>query len=285
MIKRVWKLQSAFNMTNNSALIAGDGAKNSTAYIKFNGGTLNEYDNSYVSILNNNNYYYNYSNYNSRGVSIKTKENTLNCGTSGKNDCSAPIVYGPVVLNFAGMASSATLPVKLSAFSVKLNGSAVAIAWTTDMELNSDRFEIEKSTDGVNWKTVGTVKSHGNSSVVNKYSFSDVVKTTGSINYRLKMVDIDEAFEYSAIKSVKAEVAHEMSIYPNPATDYVVINSKNSNDKVNVQLINYNGQVLKQVNGGAKVSLSVNEFKAGNYVVKVSDTNGVAQSFKLMITK
>jgi hypothetical protein len=277
------EVTSTFNLKNYSAMIAGDGTKTSKAFIKFNGGTLNEFDNSFVSIANNNNYYFNWSNYNANGKSIQTTNNNINCG-SGKNACDAPVVYGPATLNFAGVASSAVLPVKLSAFAAKLNGAVVNLTWTTDMEANSNRFEIERSFDGVNWTKIAAVSAKGNSSIAVNYAYNDNIKVSGNVSYRLKMVDQDETSAYSPIRTIKAEGSVQMNIYPNPATNYVVISSKDNAAK-NVQLINQNGQVVKQVTGTNNINLSVTEFSTGNYYVRVSDNNNAAQTFKLMIAK
>jgi hypothetical protein len=264
-------------------MVAGDGATTSKAFIKFNGGTLNELDNSYISIANYNNYYFNWSPYNAGGKSIQTTNNNINCG-NGKNDCSAPVVYGPSTLNFAGVSSSAVLPVKLSAFNVTLVAAQVNIEWTTDMEANASRYEIERSIDGINWNKIGTVTAKGNSSIVTKYSYSDMLKNGGNVSYRLKMIDLDETFSYSLIRTIKTTSTVEMNVFPNPATNYIVISAKDNNKK-NIQLLNINGQIVKQTSGSGSVTLSVNDLKGGYYFVKVTDANGNANTFKVLIAK
>lgn len=273
------------NLTKNSALIAGDITKPGAAFIKFNGGTLNVYDNSYVSLQGSNNYYYSWSKYNGSGKSYTTTNNNINCGTAGKNECSAPVVYGPSNLSVSGIASSAVLPVTLSAFTVKLTGTRADINWATDMELNASRYEIERSIDGMNWSTVGSVKAYGTASVVSRYAFTDVLKINGTVSYRLKMIDTDESFAYSPIKTLRADAGFDMNIYPNPATNYVVISSKSHPEKMNVQLISQSGQVLKQNSGTGNINFTVSEFGQGNYFVRVTDSAGAARTFKLMIVK
>jgi len=275
---------AAFNMSGTSSLIAGDGTSTSTAFINFNGGTLSEYDNSYVTMLGINNYYFNWANYKIPTGTIKTTNNTINCGTPGKNACNAPTVYGPSSLTIVGVSSNAILPVKLSAFNVKLTGVTSNLTWTTDNEQKSSRFEIERSVDGINWNRIGSVKAQGNSTVKVNYSYNDILKGESVMSYRLKIVDQDETFAYSPIKTVKTEGGlAEMKIFPNPATEYVVITAKNNANKMNVQLINLNGQILKQTNGNGNIQMSVNGVNAGSYVLRVTDATGTAQSFKLMI--
>ncbi|HLA52415.1 MAG TPA: T9SS type A sorting domain-containing protein, partial [Flavitalea sp.] len=127
-------------------------------------------------------------------------------------------------------------------------------------------------------------KAQGNSTVKVNYSYNDILKGESVMSYRLKIVDQDETFAYSPIKTVKTEGGlAEMKIFPNPATEYVVITAKNNANKMNVQLINLNGQILKQTNGNGNIQMSVNGVNAGSYVLRVTDATGTAQSFKLMI--
>jgi hypothetical protein len=280
--------QGNFNMKNTSSIVVGDGTTTSKAFVKFNGATLNEYDNSFVTIANYNNYYFNWANYNTlvNNKSVKTTNNTLNCGTIGKNACSAPVVYGPATLSYGGVSSSAVLPVKLSSFGLKEVNGVVEISWTTQAEVNADHFDVERSIDGITWGTTGTVKAAGNSSQVSSYSYKDALKVSGKIYYRLKMADKDGVYEYSPIRSINAISAVEMNIYPNPATNYVVINSKNgAADQLHIQLISQNGQILKSVSGSGNTVIPVSDFKTGNYIVRVTNGNNMSQSFKLMITK
>jgi hypothetical protein len=277
------EITAPFTLKNNSSMVAGDGTTTSKAFIKFNGGSLTELDNSYISIANVNNYYFNWSSYTAGGKSFQTTNNNINCG-NGKNACSAPVVYGPATLNFAGVSSSAVLPVKLSAFNVALVAGQVSIDWTTDMEANASRYEIERSIDGINWNTIGTVKAKGNSSIVTKYAYNDMLKTSGNVSYRLKMIDLDETFTYSLIRTVKTTATVEMNVFPNPATNYIVISAKD-NEKKNIQLLNINGQIVKQTSGAGNITLSVNECKGGYYFVKVSDANGNVNTFKVLIAK
>lgn len=262
-----------FNLKNNSAVIVGDGTTTSKAMMKMNGATLNIYDNSYVTMANINNYYFNWANYNSVSTNktIKTTNNNINCNTTGKNACAAPNVYGPATLSGAGVASSAVLPVKLSSFGVKAMKDVAEIKWTTDAEMNASHFEVERSIDGQNFVTVGSVKSNTNSSQVSNYELKDVLKVSGKYYYRLKMVDMDGAFEYSPIRAINAEGSVKMNIYPNPTTDYIVINTAaGASEKLNIQIFNLSGQAVKQITGNANTVISLSNLNAGTYVVRVN---------------
>ncbi len=279
------EITSTFNLVNSSSMTAGDGSPASAAFINFNGGSLVEKDNSYVTLMSYSNYYHSWGTFTAEGKTYKTVDNKMNCDGPGQNECSSPLLYGPATLNFAGVAYSAILPVKLSAFTVNLSGVQVAINWTAAIEVNFDRYEIERSADGSSWITIGTVKPAASASFVSRYAFTDMLKAGGSFQYRLKMIDLDGTIAYSPVKAVRAEqqTSLQMNVFPNPATDFVVIDTKNTSDKIAVQLINPTGAVLKTVNGIGKQTIAVSGFTPGVYVVRVTLADGAHKSFMLMI--
>ncbi len=277
---------SQVDMVNNSSLTAGDGTTASVAYIKFDGGILNLYDSSFITIQSTSNYYHNWSNYNSKSnnKSYNTLNNKLNCGNAGKNSCTAQLVYGPASLNFAGLASHAILPVQLVAFNVKLSGNVVVLDWVTNTEVNASHFEIERSVNGKDWVRVGIVNAKGNSSHVNRYNYRDMLKQHSNAYYRLNIVDIDGSSVYSQIRSVKTDMVIGTTVYPNPANQYVIISLAPDAVK-NVQLINVSGSIIKQVKGSGNINMNINDCKPGNYYVRAIDANGAAEIFKLVISK
>ncbi|HEU0065205.1 MAG TPA: hypothetical protein VFQ58_09245, partial [Flavisolibacter sp.] len=95
-----------------------------------------------------------------------------------------------------------TLPVKFISFSLSRNNNDVLLQWSTGEESNSDRFDIERSTDGANWNTVGYVNAAGNSNNVINYSYTDRNNTNRISYYRIKQVDQNGSFVYTSVKSV-----------------------------------------------------------------------------------
>jgi hypothetical protein len=67
--------------------------------------------------------------------------------------------------------NQAPLPVELAAFTAKEEGpKAVHLAWTTAMEQHSDRFEVERSSDGNTFVRIGTTAAAGASSSTRDYN-------------------------------------------------------------------------------------------------------------------
>jgi hypothetical protein len=211
------------NLKSISSLVAGNGSTSSNAYIKINGAQLDIYDNSFITLANTNNYYFNWNSYSSisNNKTYTTSTNTMNCGRPGQNKCSAPNVYGPASVNLSGIISGNVLPIVLSDFKASLiNSQSVAISWTTQQEINSDHFTIERSGDSINWEAIGICNAKGNSSVISYYSFTDASPFNSINYYRLQMADMDGKTQSSNIIYVAiASIEKEAIIYPNPVTN------------------------------------------------------------------
>ncbi|WP_192579182.1 T9SS type A sorting domain-containing protein [Dyadobacter aurulentus] len=115
------------------------------------------------------------------------------------------------------IASELPLPVTLIRFEAVKKEAIAVLTWTTSFETNADRFEIEHSENGKTWKQLGIVMAAGESTDDHTYSFDDSKPLKGENLYRLKMVDRDDTFAYSQIRSLVFSDS-EAEIYPNPVS-------------------------------------------------------------------
>jgi len=118
--------------------------------------------------------------------------------------------------------AGAPLSVKLLSFNATLNSNKTksVLDWLTESELNNDHFEVERSDDGVNFKTIATVAGNGTTANTHNYSYTDNL-TPGAaiIYYRLKVVDVNNKFSYSKTVLVRLNGAFgsaAINVYPNP---------------------------------------------------------------------
>lgn len=119
------------------------------------------------------------------------------------------------------VAVSAVLPMELTTFTCQVKDKLVQLNWSTAMERNNDHFEIEKSTDGTNFITVsstGSKSKNGQSQSKLDYTSTDNSPSTGTTYYRLKQVDFNEMFSYSAVIAISYQKTRQpsFSVYPNP---------------------------------------------------------------------
>lgn len=158
------------------------------------------------------------------------------------------------------------LPVELTSFTAKSSTNQVNLTWTTATEINNSGFEIQKSTDGSEFVSVGFIKGNGTTTEPKAYSFVDnhLNNVTGKLYYRLKQIDYNGAFNYSEIVEVVIDLPLEYSLnqnYPNPFNPSTKI-------KYSVPEQNLVSIVVYGVTG-EEIATLVNEVKeAGNYEIE-----------------
>jgi hypothetical protein len=82
------------------------------------------------------------------------------------------------------------LPVELIDFdAVKVEKSKTDLRWSTASEIGNDYFLIEKSTDGIMFRWLGTISGQGTTSHQTDYTLSDFSTNFSTIYYRLSQVD------------------------------------------------------------------------------------------------
>jgi hypothetical protein len=113
--------------------------------------------------------------------------------------------------------SGEPLPVELTSFTARAVGSAVNLNWETATEVDNNGFDVERNSTGT-WQKIGFVEGHGTANSPKYYTFTDKSVTGNKIQYRLRQVDNDGAFEYSNV--VEVELAPTTFAldqnYPNP---------------------------------------------------------------------
>ena len=165
------------------------------------------------------------------------------------------------------------LPVKLNSFTVQKANSSAQLDWSTDQELNSNYFSIERSADGRKWNSILRVNAAGNSTTVKNYRAFDNAPLNGVNYYRLKQFDLDGKFEYSSVKSISFNKEFNISVTPNPAKDFFTVSvDKKDNKIISIEISDITGKVIRKLSSlQSFVSISTTGLAKGMYFVKVSD--------------
>lgn len=174
------------------------------------------------------------------------------------------------------------LPIELSYFDVTTDGVNAYLEWNTASEYNSSYFSVERSTDATHFEEIGKLSAMGFIAYTSTYAFTDAdIEQLGVryIYYRLRMIDLDQSFEYTEVKMVEitTESLHDaLLVYPNPFSENVniIFHAYEASPAV-VQVVNAVGQTIleKQVDISAGVNtISVNEIfsmSAGIYLLNI----------------
>ncbi|MBO9204450.1 MULTISPECIES: T9SS type A sorting domain-containing protein [Niastella] len=206
-------------------------------------------------------------------------------GSTGWLTADAPSGAGP---NNGGVQGGigVILPVRLLYFGVENKNEKAVLKWTIADESNVT-YLVERSTDGINFTSIGTVTGTGQSN----YTFTDPEPLSGRVYYRLVLTGADFTAKttYSSIVNVSlSDVLKVATAYPNPAHDhfYIRITGDNNNQPHKIAVTDLTGKLVYSstgipVNNIIKVT-PAQVLKPGLYVFKVT-SNGTEQTGKLMI--
>lgn len=121
------------------------------------------------------------------------------------------------VTGFSGFFVKATdspLPLRLIRFTAVRENGASRLDWQTADEERVSHFAVERSEDGAEFSTLGTVAARN--SRLQSYTFRDTGPFLGTRYYRLRMVDEDGSFVRSRTLSIVE--AGTLAVGPNPTT-------------------------------------------------------------------
>lgn len=207
-------------------------------------------------------------------MQIISDENTISCAASGQ-----------VVVIKSTLPPTQVLPVELTSFTGYNNGPENILSWTTATEVNSLKFDVEKSSDGINFSYIGEQAAAGNSSTPRNYGLVDPNPFLGNNYYRLKIIDRDLSFEYSNIINIRVtsiEVEKEdaiISVYPNPTNGLLnVVYQAASEQKIVLNVFNVIGQDMQQqtinlMPGIHTLELNATDYASGVYILNVTNTS------------
>ena len=169
------------------------------------------------------------------------------------------------------------LPVKLSAFNGRYANGTAYLDWQTSQEINTARFELLRSFDGMRFNSIATIRSAGNSNSVRGYNYRDNTAGTGKyVYYRLKQIDLDGKSTLSNIIRLALGENTGMDIFPNPfSSQFTVSFSSPVAANATLMLRNSTGQIVYQRNlqtTKGNNSFALNQLPAlpqGTYYVQV----------------
>lgn len=116
------------------------------------------------------------------------------------------------------------LPLELLSFTAQRKAQRSYLQWATAWESGTSHFEVEHSTDARQFRTLGKVIASGQSVSEVNYDYWHEQPITGNNYYRLRMVDLDDSYEYSpVVKLIFDANGEEVLVYPNPTQGLVQV--------------------------------------------------------------
>jgi hypothetical protein len=166
-----------------------------------------------------------------------------------------------------------SLPLDFLSFTGRKVNEKVALQWQTENENNTSHFDVERSSNGVQFTRIGQVTSRNMPGQQN-YASEDATPLKGLNLYRLKQVDRDGAFKYSAIINVYFGDgdSEDLKLFPQPAQSYINLVFGGNGSALFIQVYDAAGKMV------------INERKQNNTVVRVETSTLARGSYWLIVS-
>ncbi len=182
----------------------------------------------------------------------------------------------------------AALPVSLTSIKATPKNKSIVVDWNVENESGIQQYEVESSSDGINFASSATVKA--NNMGAGSYEWTDFAPMDGNNFYRIKSVSQDGKIIYSSIvKVVVGELTEGVSVYPNPVINGIV-NLHLTNQPAGiyeVRLINSVGQIMSsrkiiRAAGNSTETFSISSSPKGIYQLEVKKPDGNISIIKVI---
>lgn len=144
-----------------------------------------------------------------------------------------------------------SVPVELSSFRAVPEDNSVNLYWTTVSETNNFGFEIQRSSNNVEFSQIGFLPGQGTISTPHSYQYADHDILAGKYYYRLKQIDTDGSFDFSPVLEVNFSVPTTCSLlqnFPNPFNPVTTIQFKIPiNNQVKINIYDIKGKLVRNL--------------------------------------
>jgi hypothetical protein len=214
-------------------------------------------------------------------------ETSAKAPASGTNPYARADGAFSILTQFSVASNATVLPVVLSSFNVQKNGNAAAgLTWSTTGVLLPDYFEVQRSADGVQFATIARIKSETDKTA---YSYLDNSPGTGTVYYRLVVVDKQNELMRSSIRSVQLNGTNLAQLRPSVTSGALtnVYIQASAQSKASLYITDMAGHIrnrqsLSLNKGENQVPLWIGYLGKGIYYVHVKNGDGSTYVLPLM---
>lgn len=168
------------------------------------------------------------------------------------------------------------LPIELIYFKASCNTNEISVDWATASETNNQLFELDRSTDGINYSKIASLSGHGSSSQQHHYQYKDVAVENTVYYYKLTQIDVGNIrHAIGLIASAENSCYDESSnvlVFPNPANNELFIKLTNESF-TSIEIMNDCGQLVfsssEKPNAQKIIPIVTSSFASGVYAVRI----------------
>lgn len=190
------------------------------------------------------------------------------------------ILFDDLALSVAG----GPLPVTFNGFVARKNADGtIRLLWDVGTEVNVKGYEVESSTNGVDFTDAGYVAASGS----RVYGFDYPGKLVQTMFFRVRNIDFDGRSKYTPIIKVYAreQTGAGIQLYPVPAHDQVTVQHDKSSERSFISLYSMEGKLLQRIiamPNTLQTQLNLQTLTPGIYIVSYDDGYSSVQNARLV---
>ncbi|MEO6832189.1 MAG: T9SS type A sorting domain-containing protein [Chitinophagaceae bacterium] len=167
--------------------------------------------------------------------------------------------------------STVALPIQNVALKATNRGKEILLQWQTEGEKSVAMHRLMRSKTATDFEEIAQLRPR--SGVANNYSFLDKEPFQGTSYYRVMVEGNDGAKHYSQTVSVRMEDGQILSIAPNPANNFIMVNGLEAGQKLSLR--DMAGKTLWHgISPTAILNIETENFAAGLYMLSIENDSG-----------
>ena len=132
--------------------------------------------------------------------------------------------------------------------SIEKNKFTADLSWQNNTGDINAFFLVERAIDGGPFKAIAQVQQDDHTQKIVSYDYLDAEPLTGKSSYRVRAITTTGDNLFSNVVDAAFEARTEIALYPNPTTDYVMIDLlPYKGQSVRIAITNELGQIVKSI--------------------------------------
>jgi hypothetical protein len=180
-----------------------------------------------------------------------------------------------------GFQSQIILPVTFAQFIGRVANQSAILYWSVAGEKDVSKYEVERSSNGVDFIKVGEVPASG----LSTYTYTDANLQQGVYFYRVRNIDLDGQFKYSTVVRLNLSKVITIKAFPQPAFNQLTIEHNKVENSGKISLINGNGQVVREIDvkpNLTQTTVNLSGMSSGMYILHFDNGNGQVETIKVV---
>lgn len=161
--------------------------------------------------------------------------------------------------------------VDMGDFDVEVVEAGVSVQWSTNHEIDHDRFIVEKTRDFTHWEVTEIIEGEGDTEWIKDYESVDATPYRGESHYRVRQMDKNGELRSTQTRSIYFDGLQEnVRLLGNLVAQGNAIRLEVDFAQADIQLYNLQGQALfTETVTGRQVEIPTHNLAHGTYIVAV----------------